>query len=178
MNYPGMCLMEIDDFRPLVGDDLGGNLGSGEASSTAAVVRHAGARRHFSEGFCRTAKGTPNGGKYRSRRSWTIGQTHRLLVVSREISERKKSQDERERILLTNRRREKRRGGHRLSLRLWQRFSHELRTPLLRYSGWRDYKRRNAGREHCSQSGRYDIKSSELRNRLIEDLLDVRFLYR
>ena len=102
MNMPGLCAMEIDDFAAICGkkweaiwpmaakDDI-------ERSVKAATV---GKLASF-QSYCPTAKGTP--------KWWEVtvspvrdiqgGQVVRLLVVSRDISERKKSEASRDQLL-------------------------------------------------------------------------------
>lgn len=177
MNYPGMCLMEIDDFRPFVGEQWADTWeGEGNAQALAAVEKARSGEAAFFEGFCRTAKGTP--------KWWEVsvapvlddlGNPHRLLVVSREISERKKAQDEREEILLSEQAaRREAEIANRLRDEFMASVSHELRTPLNSILGWARLIKGGMLDETVSAKAIDTIiKSSETQNRLIEDLLDV-----
>jgi PAS domain S-box-containing protein len=177
MNYPGMCLMEIDDFRPFVGQQWTENWeGEGNEQARAAVVKARGGEASFFEGFCTTAKGTP--------KWWEVsvapvlddrGKPHRLLVVSREISGRKKAQDEREELLLREQTaRKEAEVANRLRDEFMASVSHELRTPLNSILGWaRLLKGGMLDENIAAKAVDTIIKSSETQNRLIEDLLDV-----
>lgn len=177
MNYPGMCLMEIDDFQPFVGQQWTENWeGEGNEQAHAAVVKARGGEAAFFEGFCRTAKGTP--------KWWEVsvapvlddlGKPHRLLVVSREISERKKAQDERDQLLLSEQTaRKEAEVANRLRDEFMASVSHELRTPLNSILGWARLLKGGMLDESISAKAVDTIiKSSETQNRLIEDLLDV-----
>lgn len=177
MNYPGMCLMEIDDFRPFVGRQWADSWeGDGNARARSAVEKARGGEAAFFEGFCPTAKGTP--------KWWEVsvapvldelGNPHRILVVSREISERKKAQDEREQILLSEQAaRREAEIANRLRDEFMASVSHELRTPLNSILGWARLLKGGMLDETVSAKAVDTIiKSSETQNRLIEDLLDV-----
>jgi PAS domain S-box-containing protein len=177
MNYPGMCLMEIDDLQPFVGQQWTENWeGEGNEQARAAVIKARGGEAAFFEGFCRTAKGTP--------KWWEVsvapvlndlGKPHRLLVVSREISERKKAHDEREELLLSEQTaRKEAEVANRLRDEFMASVSHELRTPLNSILGWARLLKGGMLDESISAKAVDTIiKSSETQNRLIEDLLDV-----
>ena len=177
MNYPGMCLMEIDDFRPFVGQQWTENWeGEGNEQARVAVEKARGGEASFFEGFCTTAKGTP--------KWWEVsvapvldamGKPHRLLVVSREISERKKAQDERDQLLLSEQTaRKEAEVANRLRDEFMASVSHELRTPLNSILGWARLLKGGMLDESISAKAVDTIiKSSETQNRLIEDLLDV-----
>jgi PAS domain S-box-containing protein len=177
MNYPGMCLMEIDDFSPFIGMEWSGTW-SGEGSDQArqAVEKARNGNADFFEGFCPTARGTP--------KWWEVsvapvldelGKPHRILVVSREISGRKKAEDEREEILLSEKAaRREAEIANRLRDEFMATVSHELRTPLNSILGWARLLKGGMLDEITSKKAVDTIiKSSENQNRLIEDLLDV-----
>lgn len=177
MNYPGMCLMEIDDFSPFIGKEWSGTWsGEGSAQARQAVERARNGTADFFEGFCPTAKGTP--------KWWEVsvapvlddlGKPHRILVVSREISGRKKAEDEREEILLSEKAaRREAEIANRLRDEFMATVSHELRTPLNSILGWARLLKGGMLDENTSKKAVDTIiKSSENQNRLIEDLLDV-----
>lgn len=179
MNYPGMCLMEIDDFDPFVGRQWSDNWqgdAEGHRQAIAAVEKARGGETAFFEGPAPTAKGMP--------KWWEVsvapvmnelGKPNRLLVVSREITARKKAESEREDLL---RREQVARHEAEVANRLRDEFmatvSHELRTPLNSILGWaRLLKGGMLDEAVSSKAVDTIIKSSETQNRLIEDLLDV-----
>jgi PAS domain S-box-containing protein len=97
MNAPGLCLLEIDDFGPLCGQHWT-KLWPAEASEEieqALSSARSGTPASF-DAFCPTAKGTP--------KWWNItvspvrdvaeAKIARLLAVSRDITERKKAEDQ------------------------------------------------------------------------------------
>lgn len=102
MNGPGLCLMELDDFGSMCGQawkelwpvDM-------RAEIDRAITTAKGGTVHMFQGFCPTAKGTP--------RWWEVtvspvrdtadGKVVRLLVVSHNITERKRAEAERTELL-------------------------------------------------------------------------------
>ena len=97
MNGPGLCVMEIDDFGPLCGQAWTGLWPEDAAPEIerAITAANTGAAYIF-QSFCPTAKGRP--------RWWEVtvspvrdtpdGQVVRLLVVSRDITERVRAEAE------------------------------------------------------------------------------------
>ncbi len=97
MNEPGLCSMEIDDFGPFCGAswvELWPTEAVGDIANAVAAAR-AGATSSF-QAFCPTAKGTP--------RWWDVtvspvrgtqdGSVVRLLAVSRDITDRKRAEEQ------------------------------------------------------------------------------------
>jgi PAS domain S-box-containing protein len=177
MNSNGLCILEIDDFTPFDGKPWT-DLWEGdenEAAYQAIETARSGKTARF-EGFCKTAKGTL---KY-----WDVsvapifdatGKPIRLISTSRDITDRREGEKERE-ILLENEKTARRDAeiANRLRDEFLATVSHELRAPLNSILGW--------GR--LLQKGQLDdlttekaistiVRNAESQNRLIEDLLDV-----
>lgn len=177
MNNQGMCLMEIDDFQPFVGKKWVDNWEGAERKLAEDAFQKAinGEAGQF-EGFCKTAKGNS--------KWWEVavapvvdenGKIHRVISVSREVTERKNAEIERERLLLNER---NARRDAEIATRLRDEFmatvSHELRTPLNAILGWaKILKSGKADEKNTTKAVETIIKNAELQNRLIEDLMDV-----
>lgn len=177
MNNQGMCLMEIDDFKPFVGKRWVDNWEGREHELAKEALEKAinGESMQF-EGFCKTARG--------SEKWWEVsispvrgenGVIHRIISVSRDVTERKKNELERERLLLNERNaRRDAEIANRLRDEFMATVSHELRTPLNAILGWA--KILKAGKTDAKNSVKAVdtiIKNAETQNRLIEDLMDV-----
>ncbi|MFM9915067.1 MAG: PAS domain S-box protein, partial [Rhizobacter sp.] len=97
MNAPGRCLMEIDDFGPLCGQEWSA-LWPAEARQD--IGRSIAAARHGEscsfQAFCPTAKGTPRWWDVvvSPVRDWANGQVVRLLSVSHDVTERKNAEEQ------------------------------------------------------------------------------------
>ncbi len=96
MNTPGLCLMEIDDFGPLCGQQWSTLWPAESLDETERALEAARSGIVYSfQAFCPTAKGKP--------RWWDVtvspirdaadGQVVRLLSVSRDITDRKRVDD-------------------------------------------------------------------------------------
>ena len=101
MNGPGLCLMEIDDFKPLCGQKWSAvwPAAAGQDIECAVAAARRGDTYSF-QAFCPTAKATP--------RWWDVivspvrnganGPVVRLLSVSRDITGQKQAEEERTKI--------------------------------------------------------------------------------
>ncbi|HEX8248029.1 MAG TPA: CHASE3 domain-containing protein [Pyrinomonadaceae bacterium] len=177
MNYPGMCLMEIDDFTLFQGRQWTDNW-QGEYNRLAreAVEKAKRGESAFFQGFACTAKGTP--------KWWDVtvapvrdagGKVSRLLVNSRDITQRKQAESELEKLLLSEQSaRREAEIANRLRDEFMASVSHELRTPLNAILGWARLLKQGKLNEEVSRKAiETIIRSSETQNRLIEDLLDM-----
>ena len=109
MNAPGVCLMEIDDFGLVRGQEWSA-LWPAEARQDierAVAAARKGDGYSF-QAFCPTAKGTPRWWDVMVSpiRGWANGPVVRLLSVSRDVTERKHTEDARtqsqQRLLLAS----------------------------------------------------------------------------
>jgi PAS domain S-box-containing protein len=177
MNSNGLCIMEIDDFADFAGkswvDFWEGD--ENEAAFQAVETARNGKTSSF-EGFCKTAKGTL---KY-----WDVsvapifdsnGAPVRLLSISRDITDRREAEKERER-LLENEKTARRDAeiANRLRDEFLATVSHELRAPLNSILGWgRLLQKRQLDEPTTEKAISTIVRNAESQNRLIEDLLDV-----
>ena len=177
MNSNGLCILEIDDFTLFDGkpwtDFWEGE--ENEIAYQAVETARSGKTARF-EGFCKTAKGTL---KY-----WDVsvapifdsnGKPIRLISTSRDISERREGEKERE-ILLENEKTARRDAeiANRLRDEFLATVSHELRAPLNSILGWGRLLQKGQLDDPTSEKAIATIvRNAESQNRLIEDLLDV-----
>jgi PAS domain S-box-containing protein len=103
------------------------------------------------------------------------GEPYRMVGVTRDITERKLAEEERERLLTSERAaRADAEAASRLKDEFLATVSHELRTPLTAVLGWARLLRVNdfdeAGRKHAVSVIERNARSQQ---QLIEDLLDV-----
>ncbi len=177
INTHGLELMEIDDITEYIGnnwldfweEDL--RSAAGEALQTAAQGRTA-----ELEGFRQTMKRTP--------KFWHAsvapvfdadGKIYRIVSTSRDITERREADQERERLL---RNEQAARKDAEIANRLRDEFlatvSHELRAPLNSILGWGRLMEKGTLDEATTVKAVSTIvRNAEAQNRLIEDLLDV-----
>ena len=177
MNTNGLCIMEIDDFNDFVGKQWV-DFWEGDESEAAyhAVETARNGRTCAFEGFCKTTKGTL---KY-----WDVsvapifgadGTPIRLISTSRDITDRREAEKERER-LLENEKLARREAeiANRLRDEFLATVSHELRAPLNSILGWGRLLQKGQLDEPTSEKAISTIvRNAESQNRLIEDLLDV-----
>lgn len=177
MNSNALLLMEIEDaasfdHKPWIdfweGDD-------NELAYQAVETALKGKPAHF-EGFCQTAKGTL---KY-----WDVsvapvfdpeGKPSRLISTARDITNRRRSELEREELF---KREQSARKEAEIANRMRDEFlatvSHELRAPLNSILGWARLLEKGKLDDATSKKAVTTIvRNSEAQNRLIEDLLDV-----
>jgi PAS domain S-box-containing protein len=177
MNTNGLCLMEIDDLSLFTGKQWADFWEGDENELAYQAVQTAlkGRSAHF-EGFCKTAKGTM---KY-----WDVslspvfdaqGKPSRLISTSRDITERREAEDERERLLENEKAaRKEAEIANRMRDEFLATVSHELRAPLNSILGWgRLMEKGNLDEATTAKAVSTIVRNAESQNRLIEDLLDV-----
>ncbi len=175
MNRAGVRLMEVDDvhafsLRPWV--DLWSQ-SAGLASGALADAVHVGEGRF--QGFCPTVRGTP--------KWWDVlvtpirdegGRVTKLLSISRDISEQKRAEEERNQLL--EREREARADAERATQmkdEFLATLSHELRTPLNSIVGWVGVLKQDQSRETMRKAIDVIDRNSRRQSQMIDDLLDV-----
>lgn len=177
MNRNGMCVMEIDDFKPFEGKDWKKFWSEGDAPIVYEAVASAikGNTGNF-VGFCDTAKG--------NRRFWEVsvapvydgkGDIIRLISVSRDITERRESETEKEKLLIGEKEaRREAETANRMRDEFLATVSHELRNPLNAILGWaRLLQKDQLDRENSKKAVETIVRNAESQNHLIEDMLDV-----
>ncbi|MCD9186937.1 MAG: CHASE3 domain-containing protein [Pyrinomonadaceae bacterium] len=177
MNKNGMCVMEIDDFAPFIGKDWKEFWQDKEKQLVYETI--ASARKGTAGNFvaiCDTAKGTS--------KWWEVtvapvyngeGDVVRLISVSRDISERRAAEAEREKLLVSEKdARRDAETANRMRDEFLATVSHELRNPLNAMLGWARLLQKNQLDGDASRKAVETIvRNAESQNRLIEDLLDV-----
>lgn len=177
MNAGGMCVMEIDDLTPYLHQEWLCFWGSeyrpqAEQALAAAKAGQVGIFR----GFCPTAKGTP--------KWWEVivspirgvsGQTEQVLSVSRDITERKQAEVERDRLLEQEQAaRAEAERANRIKDEFLAILSHELRSPLNPILGWTKLlQTRKFDPAKTAEALATIERNVKLQTQLIDDLLDV-----
>ncbi len=177
MNTNGLCIMEIDEFSPFVGKQWV-DLWEGDENELAYQAVHNAVKGKTSkfEGFCKTVKGNL---KY-----WDVsvapvfdsnGKPTRLISTSRDITERREAENEREKFLKGEQvARREAEIANRLRDEFLATVSHELRAPLNSILGWgRLLEKGNLDEKTTEKAISTIVRNAESQNRLIEDLLDV-----
>lgn len=177
MNTNGLCIMEIDNFEDYAGEDWTNFWeGDGFYAAQSAIKSAAQGKTANFEGFCKTAKGTP--------KWWDVSVAPiyggdenpvRLIATSRDITERKGADREREKLLKSE---QSARKDAEIANRMRDEFlatvSHELRAPLNSILGWAKLMQQGKLDEKTTAKAVETIvRNSNSQNRLIEDLLDV-----
>lgn len=179
MSEHGRCLMEIDDFTPLRGQQWWMLW----PEETRARVRDAfeqarcGGTGHF-QGFCPTAKGTP--------KWWDVivasvpgadDKPLRLISTSRDITTDKQAQLEREQLLAREHEaRQQAETANRLKDEFLATLSHELRNPLNAIVGSVEIILGNAEAQQSptiKPAAHTIYRSAQAQAQLVSDLLDL-----
>ena len=175
MNQPGLRLMEMDDveaFRGRSWPDLWGESRHLAASALSSAVSHGEARF---QGLCPTARGSP--------KWWDVivtpirdsaGGVLKIVCISRDITEQKHVEDERNRLLASERaaRSEAERSAH-LKEEFLSTLSHELRTPLNAIVGWVGVLKQDESHDTMVKAVDVIDRNSRRQSQMIDDLLDV-----
>jgi PAS domain S-box-containing protein len=177
INAGGLCVMEIDDFTPYCNAEWV-SFWEGEEQQQAlqalATAKKGGTSTF--EGYCPTAKGTP--------KWWEVivspildgsGQVERVLSISRDITERKQAEQEREHLLAQEQAaREEAERANRVKDEFLAILSHELRSPLNPILGWTKLMQsREFEPEETSAALATIERSVKVQIQLIDDLLDI-----
>jgi PAS domain S-box-containing protein len=177
MNAGGLCVMEIDDFTPYCNAEWIGFWEGNEQQQAqqALATAKAGGTSTF-HGYCPTAKGTP--------KWWEVivspildgaGQVERVLSISRDITERKQAEQEREHLLAQEKAaREEAERANRVKDEFLAILSHELRSPLNPILGWTKLMQSRAFEPEETTAALATIERSvKVQIQLIDDLLDI-----
>ena len=177
INRHGLDLMEVDDEQAYIGsqwadfwegDDAEAAYQALQLAASGKVTEH--------EGFRRTARGAI--------RYWHAsvapildadGKPSRIISTSRDITDRREVEAERERLLKNE---QAARKDAEIANRLRDEFlatvSHELRAPLNSILGWaRLLEKKQLDGATAEKAYNTIVRNAESQNRLIEDLLDV-----
>jgi len=175
INKPGLRLMEMDDFDSFRGrpwSDLWGQSRQLAASALSSAVTVGEARF---QGLCATARGVP--------KWWDVivtpirdssGGVLRIVCISRDITEQKHTEDERNQLLASERaaRSEAERTAH-IKDEFLSTLSHELRTPLNAIVGWIGVLKQDRSTETLTKAVDVIDRNSRRQSQMIDDLLDV-----
>lgn len=177
MNAGGMCLLEIEDLTPYLNAEWlcfwqDETRQEAKAALSAAKIGEIG---RF-QGFCATAKGAP--------KWWDVvvspirnsaGQVVQLLSTSRDITDRKQAEIERERILqLKQAALAESERVNRIKDEFLAVLSHELRSPLNPILGWTKLLQTGKLDKTKSVAALATIERNALaQTQLIDDLLDM-----
>ncbi|MGL5834395.1 MAG: hybrid sensor histidine kinase/response regulator, partial [Waterburya sp.] len=177
MNTGGMCLMEIEDLASVLNQDWvcfwKGE--AQEAAQEALAIAKAGEFATF-QGYCPTFKQTP--------KWWDVvvtpirdaaEQVVQLLVISRDITDRKQAELERERLLEQEQiAREAAERASRVKDEFLAILSHELRSPLNPILGWIQMMQTyQLDADKINQAVTTIDRNARLLTQLIDDLLDI-----
>ena len=177
INSNGLNIMEIDDFNEYAGKQWM-DFWQGDENGMAHQAVEAACNGETANfvGFCLTAKGTP--------KWWDVsvapifganGKPTRLIATSRDVTERRTGEQERERLLKNE---QAARKDAEIANRMRDEFlatvSHELRAPLNSILGWaRMMEKGILDEKTLEKAVKTIVRNAESQNRLIEDLLDV-----
>jgi PAS domain S-box-containing protein len=182
LNAGGQELMEIEDLTLYLKKDwiCFWQDEDRESVQEAIAIAAAGGIGKF-EGCCPTAKGNP--------KWWEVvispildaaGQTERLLSISRDVTARKKREEERVELLIREQTaREESERANRVKDEFLAILSHELRSPLNPILGWTQMLQTYQFDADKIKQGITTIdRNAKLLNQLIDDLLDVNRILR
>ncbi|MBN3952047.1 MAG: PAS domain-containing protein [Nostoc sp. NMS7] len=177
MNMGGMCLLEMDDIAPYLNVEWTSFWQNGDRPTAEAAIAtaRAGELIRF-QGFCPTAKGTP--------KWWDVAVTPildtarnvlQILAISRDITERKQGEQERDRLLEQEQlARAEAERANRIKDEFFAILSHELRSPLNPILGWtRLLRTRKFDQIKTAEALATIERNVKLQTQLIDDLLDI-----
>ncbi|QKQ76333.1 PAS domain-containing protein [Nostoc sp. TCL240-02] len=177
MNTGGLCLMEIDDLNCYLNTEwLGFWEGSSRQQAEEALATTKTGEVSIFRGYCPTAKGTP--------KWWEVvvspildasGQLERILLISRDITDRKQAEIERDRLFkLEQAARAEAERANRIKDEFLAVLSHELRSPLNPILGWTKLlQTRKFSETKMAEALATIERNAKLQTQLIDDLLDL-----
>ncbi|MEG4804713.1 response regulator [Microcoleus sp. ARI1-B5] len=177
MNAGGMCQLEIDDLTPYLNAEwLCFWQGEARQEAEAAIAAAKAGEQGRFQGFCATAKGTP--------KWWDVvvvpmrdgaGQVVQLLSTSRDMTDRKQAEIERDRILqLKQAALAESERVNRIKDEFLAVLSHELRSPLSPILAWTKLLQTGKLDESKTVKALVTIERNvKAQTQLIDDLLDM-----
>jgi PAS domain S-box-containing protein len=175
MNRAAARLLEVDDEIGFSRRPWAEVWGDSAELARAALCDAVNAGEGRFQAFCATARGTP--------KWWDVlvtpirdesGTLTRLLSISRDITEQKRADEERNQLL--EREREARSDAeHAIQMKdeFLATLSHELRTPLNSIVGWVGVLKQDQSRETLRKAIEVIDRNSRRQAQMIDDLLDV-----
>lgn len=169
MNEGGCRQMEIDDLATCIAQPWSDFWGEGKQVAEQSLVKARQGQTSRFEGFCPTAKGTP--------KWWEVivtpvrdntGNATRILSISRDITERRQAEQERERLTS-----ELSRSNEDL-LQFAQTVAHDLQSPLRGMACFAQLLQRNAQArldEDDKVSLKHMVESAQHMQQLVEAIL-------
>ncbi|HLM61055.1 MAG TPA: ATP-binding protein, partial [Pyrinomonadaceae bacterium] len=177
LNAHGLELMEIDSSTDYVGKNwMDFWVDEIKEDAHEALEEAARGKTVELEGLRKTMKGTP---KYWHASVAPIfdadGKPYRIISTSRDITDRREAERERERLLKNEQTaRKEAEIANRLRDEFLATVSHELRAPLNSILGWaRLLEKGKLDETTAGKAINTIVRNAESQNRLIEDLLDV-----
>jgi PAS domain S-box-containing protein len=177
MNAAGICLLEIENFDSYLHSPWC-RLWEREYLEQAqqALTRALAGLIYNFQGYCPTTKGTPKWWDVSVSPMFNaLGEVESVLVVSRDISDRKHAEVERERLLTKEHKaREEAERANQAKDDFLAILSHELRAPLNPILGWAQLLQiRTFDKVKTAEALATIERSAKSQAKLIDDLLDV-----